>query len=128
MARENNTGKKVLSSVCVSDYTLITYLLFWLQSQPNTAAGCLYLCNTLPSMVRIMLKSHTIKSNNIMSMSMRTIWLHYMDGLRLVGMLAKTKNGLTKIHLHCMWLFFWNPYDSKQHKKYHSFHAATQFQ
>lgn len=31
-----------------------------------------------------------------MSMSMRTIWLHYMDGLRLVGMLAKTKNGSPK--------------------------------
>lgn len=59
-----------------------------------------------------------------MSMSMRTIWVHYMDGLRLVGMLAKTKNGLTKIHLHCMSQFFWNPYDSKQHKKYHSSHAT----
>lgn len=32
------------------------YLLFWLQSQPKTAAGCLYLCKTLPSIVRIMLK------------------------------------------------------------------------
>lgn len=33
----------------------ISYLLFWLQSHPNTAAGCLYLWRILPSMVRMML-------------------------------------------------------------------------
>lgn len=32
-----------------------SYLLFWLQSQPNTAAGCLYLCRILPSTVRMTL-------------------------------------------------------------------------
>lgn len=39
---------------------IFTYLLFWLQSQPNTAAGCLYLWRTLPSMVRIILKPITM--------------------------------------------------------------------
>lgn len=32
-----------------------SYLLFWLQSQPNTAAGCLYLWRILPSTVRMTL-------------------------------------------------------------------------
>lgn len=35
----------------------MSYLLFWLQSHPNTAAGCLYLWRILPSIVRMILLS-----------------------------------------------------------------------
>lgn len=48
------------SKYCQFFGLIFTYLLFWLQSHPNTAAGCLYLWRTLPSMVRIILKPITM--------------------------------------------------------------------